>query len=97
MDEAQSSVESTTDDSLMRDMMRELQTTTTVICIAHRLTSVAGLDRVAVMEDGRLVEADTPGRLLQREGGAFRSLVESMGHADATLIKTIVEEKENSI
>ncbi|KAJ3006360.1 hypothetical protein HKX48_000160 [Thoreauomyces humboldtii] len=96
MDEALSSVECETDESLMRAVMRELGTTT-VICIAHRLTSVAGFDGVAVIEDGRLVEADTPGRLLQREGGAFRSLVESMGHADATLIKTIVEEKESKI
>jgi ABC-type multidrug transport system fused ATPase/permease subunit len=43
------------------------------VLIAHRLSSVADADQVAVVEDGRVVEAGPPDELLDR-GGRFADL-----------------------
>ncbi len=40
----------------------------TVLVIAHRLSALAGCDRVIVPEHGRLVEQGTPAELLARNG-----------------------------
>jgi ATP-binding cassette subfamily B protein len=40
----------------------------TVVVIAHRLSTAARADRVAVIDDGRLTEFGTHDELLAREG-----------------------------
>ena len=56
----------------------------TVMVIAHRIHTVMGMDRVMVVDGGRVAELDTPQALMQREGGLFRSLVEqSRGKEDS--------------
>ncbi|MGA7801065.1 MAG: type I secretion system permease/ATPase [Gammaproteobacteria bacterium] len=45
----------------------------TVIVIAHRLSALRGVDRIVVMEQGRIVEDGSPATLLAR-GGRFASL-----------------------
>jgi ATP-binding cassette subfamily B protein len=45
----------------------------TVIAIAHRLSTVIGLDRVIVLADGKIVEDGTPATL-RRAGGVFQKL-----------------------
>jgi len=47
----------------------------TVIAIAHKLESIIDFDRVAVLEDGKLIEYDNPRRLLERDT-AFKRLYE---------------------
>jgi ABC-type multidrug transport system fused ATPase/permease subunit len=50
----------------------------TVFAITHRLEGVVGLfDKVVVLDSGRVVEFDEPGRLVEREGSAFASLFEA--------------------
>ena len=48
----------------------------TVIMIAHRLSTVANVDRIYVIQDGRLAESGTSGELLARNG-LFRSMWEN--------------------
>ena len=45
----------------------------TAVIIAHRLSTVEIADRVLVMDDGRLVEDDTPDALIA-SGGRFANL-----------------------
>ena len=45
----------------------------TVLAIAHRLSTLAALDRIIVLADGRIVEDGAPGELL-RTGGVFQTL-----------------------
>ena len=45
-----------------------LARTHTVVTIAHRLETVAGVDHVVVLEDGRIVDAGPPGDVLARYG-----------------------------
>ena len=47
----------------------------TVISIAHRLSTVRGADRIAVLEGGRIVEVGSFDELVSRDGGAFRALM----------------------
>ncbi|KAJ3114820.1 Multidrug resistance-associated protein 5 [Phlyctochytrium bullatum] len=82
MDEASSSVDSATELRVAASLAEEMEGTT-VICIAHRLHTVAGFDRILVLEEGRIVEHDTPARLLRIEGGYFRKLVDATGAQNA--------------
>ena len=53
--------------------LRRLRRGRTTVLIAHRLSSVADADQVAVVEDGRVVEAGPPSELLD-QGGRFADL-----------------------
>ena len=55
LDEATSALDSATEAEVM-DAVRQLQSTRTVIIVAHRLTTVAHCDRIVRIEDGRLEE-----------------------------------------
>jgi ATP-binding cassette subfamily C (CFTR/MRP) protein 1 len=58
----------------MRKVIREEWKDKTIIAVAHRLNSIMDFDRIAVLEKGCLVEFDTPGNLIRREGGMFQRL-----------------------
>ncbi|KAJ1546614.1 hypothetical protein HK405_006976 [Cladochytrium tenue] len=83
LDEATASLDHATDARLQRAVRRELPDAT-LLCIAHRLRSVARFDRVAVLDAGRLVEFGDPADLLEREGGPFWRLCRDSGD-DAAL------------
>jgi ABC-type multidrug transport system fused ATPase/permease subunit len=40
----------------------------TTLIVAHRLATIRGVDRVFVLDRGRIVEEGTPEELLSREG-----------------------------
>ncbi|MGH2684587.1 MAG: ABC transporter ATP-binding protein, partial [Actinomycetota bacterium] len=76
LDEATSSLDPGTELIVERAMER-LMEGRTVIVIAHRLSTAARADRVAVVQDGRLVELGTHDELLGRDGGAYAALFAS--------------------
>jgi ATP-binding cassette, subfamily B, bacterial len=45
----------------------------TIVAVAHRLSTIAGFDRIVVLENGRIVEDGPPAHLL-RVGGSFARL-----------------------
>ena len=55
-----------------QETVREQLNSCTVICIAHRLHTVAYYDRVLVMDRGQVAEYDSPLALLQRERGPLQ-------------------------
>ncbi|KXN89182.1 Multidrug resistance-associated protein 1 [Leucoagaricus sp. SymC.cos] len=73
LDEATSSVDVETDAKLQRTIQTEFATST-LLCIAHRLNTIAYYDRVLVMDGGKVVEFDTVFNLFDREDSIFRSL-----------------------
>ena len=52
---------------------------TTLLVIAHRLSSVADYDRIMVMDKGQAIEFGTPKDLLQADGGVFKEMVRQSG------------------
>ncbi|KAJ3716918.1 hypothetical protein C8R42DRAFT_587922 [Lentinula raphanica] len=49
----------------------------TIITIAHRLQTVMEADRIMVLDEGRIVEFDSPRALLEKQTGQFRAMVEN--------------------
>lgn len=47
--------------------------------MAHRLRTVIDYDRLIVLEQGRVVEFDTPYNLITKEGGVFRNMCLNSG------------------
>jgi subfamily B ATP-binding cassette protein MsbA len=50
----------------------------TVICVAHRLSTLSSMDRIIVLRDGRLIEEGSFEKLLQA-GGAFAEMAARQG------------------
>ena len=77
MDEATANVDTSTDHALQK-MIREVFRDKTVLCIAHRLDTILGCDRIMVMDQGRVVEFDTVKVLSEKRDGHFASLRHEM-------------------
>lgn len=84
MDEASSSLDMQTDNVIQRTI-RDTLLTCTVITIAHRLQTVIDSDRVLVMEEGRLMEFDTPLNLLNDPKSHFYALVQATGPTEVSM------------
>ncbi|EJT98573.1 P-loop containing nucleoside triphosphate hydrolase protein [Dacryopinax primogenitus] len=78
LDEATASVDAETDNAIQTSIRSELEHAT-LITIAHRLQTIADYDKIMVLDAGKLVEFDSPLRLLEKDGGFFRGLVEESG------------------
>jgi len=74
LDACTSALDSATEQAI-QDGLQKLRASTTCILIAHRFSSIARADRVAVMEEGRLVEIGTLEEL-NRPGSRFRSVLQ---------------------
>ncbi|RYP56800.1 hypothetical protein DL771_011575 [Monosporascus sp. 5C6A] len=77
-DEATSSVDVETDDKIQATMAAAFRGRT-LLCIAHRLRTIIGYDRVCVMDAGRIAELGTPAELWERPGGIFRGMCDRSG------------------
>lgn len=75
LDEATSDLD-TASEQHIQDSIDALKGETTVVIIAHRLSTVKNADRVYVLDEGRVVEAGTYDELRMRENGEFREMVE---------------------
>lgn len=80
LDEATSAVDMETD-ALMQRSIREEFRDSTLLVIAHRLSTVADFDKLLVMSDGRAVEFDPPGVLAQMDG-VFRRMIQDSGEKE---------------
>jgi len=67
MDEATSSVDTTTENQIQRAVERLLEDRTSVV-IAHRLNTVVSADTIIVMDDGEIVERGSHEELLAKRG-----------------------------
>ncbi|XP_078163870.1 putative ABC transporter C family member 15 [Carex rostrata] len=74
LDEATASIDSATDGILQATIRKEFRDCT-VLTIAHRIHTVIDSDLILVLSDGRVLEYDTPSKLLEREDSAFSKLI----------------------
>ena len=81
LDEATSNLDPGTEQAVER-ALEALTQRRTVFVVAHRLSTAARADRVAVVDDGRIVEIGSHEELLQREG-RYASLWSSWSSSQA--------------
>ena len=73
LDEATSALDSVTE-ARIQETFEKLSRGRTTIVIAHRLSTVKNADRIAVIEDGRIIELGSHKELMEKNG-AYAQLV----------------------
>lgn len=72
LDEATSALDSESE-ALIQEALRNLMQGRTSIVVAHRLSTIAGLDEIVVLKDGKIVEQGSHQTLLKK-GGEYAKL-----------------------
>ncbi|KAH9476201.1 ABC-type transporter cicA [Psilocybe cubensis] len=90
LDEATSNVDVETDAKLQRTIQVEFASST-LLCIAHRLNTIAYYDRVIVMDEGKVAEFDTVLNLFDNETSIFRSLCDEANLQRADIVRIRAE------
>jgi len=75
LDEATSSLDSESE-GLIQEALDRLMRDKTVIVIAHRLSTIMKMDRIIVVDNGRIIEEDTHDELLNKKTGLYKTLWE---------------------
>ena len=52
--------------------LKELTPKKTVISIAHRVSSISGSDRVALLDSGSILEIGSPAELVEKKGHYYK-------------------------
>jgi ATP-binding cassette subfamily B protein len=73
LDEATSSLDSASE-VLIQDALDVLMKGKTVIVIAHRLSTIRKMDRIIVIDGGKILEQGTHDELISRDGGMYSKL-----------------------
>ena len=74
LDEATSSLDSESE-KLVQGALDELMQHRTSLIIAHRLSTIRKVDKILVIDGGRIVEAGSHEELSEREGGLYANLL----------------------
>ncbi|PPQ74022.1 hypothetical protein CVT26_006961 [Gymnopilus dilepis] len=93
LDEATSNVDVETDATLQRTIQVEFASST-LLCIAHRLNTIAYYDRVLVMDQGKVAEFDTVLNLFDNETSIFRSLCDEANLSRADILRIRAEHED---
>ncbi|XP_078036751.1 multidrug-Resistance like Protein 1 isoform X5 [Augochlora pura] len=78
LDEATASVDLETDDLIQSTIRREFSECT-VLTIAHRFNTILDSDRVIVLDNGRIMEFDSPDVLLRNPSSLFYGIAKDAG------------------
>lgn len=85
MDEATANVDYETD-TIIQKCLREDFKDATILTIAHRLNTIIDYDRVMVLDQGIIVEFDSPKELLRINGGRFKSMIDETGETNSKML-----------
>jgi ABC-type multidrug transport system ATPase subunit len=89
MDEATSNVDPLTEEKIRRAIRKNFAFAT-VIIIAHRIDSIIACDRIAVLDQGRLLEVGHPHELAVNRKSAFSKQLDSHGIEEAKRLRLML-------
>lgn len=95
LDEATSQLDSESE-MLIKEALKNLMKNKTAIVIAHRLSTVMQMDRVIVIQDGRIVEEGDHKSLINKEGSLYKKLWDLQAHGFFEDKENVAERKENT-
>ena len=81
LDEATASLD-VENESAVQAALSRLVRDKTVLIIAHRMRTVAGADRIVVLENGKVAQQGSPDQLM-KQGGLYRHMVELQKESSA--------------
>ncbi|OAD04478.1 hypothetical protein MUCCIDRAFT_140453 [Mucor lusitanicus CBS 277.49] len=84
MDEATASVDFETDRAIQKTIATEFADST-ILCIAHRLHTVIEYDRILVLDQGQILEFDSPLALISNLDSFFYKLCRNSGEFDSLI------------
>jgi len=90
MDEATAACDMQTDELIQHTIRREFRDCTLII-IAHRLKTVIDADKIIVLQNGKVVEMDSPRTLLSDPTSEFSSLVDQLGPSAAKKLRKLAQ------
>ncbi|WP_143285619.1 ATP-binding cassette domain-containing protein, partial [Burkholderia pseudomallei] len=93
LDEATSSLDSESE-VLIQQAMERLIVGRTTLVVAHRLSTVRALDRLIVLDKGRVIEEGSHDALIRLEGGVYRRLFERQA---LELAKGLIEQTGGTV
>lgn len=70
LDEATASIDYKTEE-IIQKALNEILSNSTMISIAHRIKTVMNADKILVLENGEIIEFDTPKNLLNNKNSYF--------------------------
>ena len=70
LDEATSSLDSTSEKKVQQALHKMMENKTSII-IAHRLATIQEVDKIIVLENGKIIESGSPVELIKKEGTYF--------------------------
>ncbi|TDL21435.1 ATP-binding cassette transporter [Rickenella mellea] len=88
MDEATASVDYATDELIGKTIRHEFAHST-ILTIAHRLRTVIDYSRVMLLDEGRIVEFDSPRALLSDPSSKFYALCQATGNEEFAVLKRL--------
>ena len=71
LDEATSALDSESEAAIQKALKNLMQNRTSIV-VAHRLSTIAGLNRIVVLDNGQIVEQGTHAELLEKNGAYAR-------------------------
>ena len=74
LDEATSNIDIKTE-RIVQSVLKKMFKDCTVLTIAHRLNTIADSDKILVMENGKMMEFDSPSVLRKNKNSLFYKLV----------------------
>ena len=86
LDEATSALDNESE-ALVQKAIDNLMQNRTVFIIAHRLSTIKNADRIAVINEGELVELGTHDELMAIEKGSYKALYEMQFRSQEEAVK----------
>ncbi|GAA6024648.1 hypothetical protein JCM8202_000420 [Rhodotorula sphaerocarpa] len=92
LDEATASTDHETDELITQTIRSEFSDSTLLV-IAHRLRTIIDFDKVLLLDKGRLIEYESPAKLLEDPASRFYALCRATGKREFAILKKMSKGK----